>query len=353
MTTIEQRIELYKQYKEAYYLGEPLISDEEFDLFEESLIEDGFDPIVGYQEISKDKKVSHRNKMLSLGKHKVLGNEMPIELANELFAKYGHGTLSWKYDGLALEAQYTDGQLGLICTRGNGLVGQNVTEKMRHLFPQRLNYAATIDIRCELVMNQRVYERKWSKLYAHSRNLVAGICNDINSNDERKYDLSIAVLEAIENGNMINPSSYHPVLEQNYKEHFECNCPEDIKRYFDKCIINRMKFDFGVDGMVYTSKVSKFLHNGHHPEFAIAIKFSPPILQSIITNITWKLHKTGRYVPKIHFTPIIVDGREIKQASGHNIEYLVKHDLTIGKIVNVVLSNDIIPAIKPIKTNYA
>ena len=101
--------------------------------------------------------------------------------------------------------------------------------------------------------------------------------------------------------------------------------------------------------MVYSSNNSKFEHNGHHPKYAIAIKFAPPILKSTITNITWKLHKTGRYVPKIYFVPIIVDGREIKQATGHNLEYLVKYDLTIGKEVNVVLGNDIIPQIKPIK----
>jgi DNA ligase (NAD+) len=90
----------------------------------------------------------------------------------------------------------------------------------------------------------------------------------------------------------------------------------------------------------------QFEHNGHHPIHAIAVKFKPPQLVSTVTEIEWKLQKTGKLVPIIHFKPITVDGRLIKKASGHNIEYLVKHDIVPGKTVQVILANDIIPQVK-------
>lgn len=350
MSTLQSRIDLYLQYKEAYYSGEPLVTDEEFDEFEQDLIDDGFDPIVGtIAEISSERKASHRNKMLSLGKKKVFGDTMPMEMAIELYNKYGNGELSFKADGMAIEAQYTEGILGLIVTRGNGMVGTNQTEKLKHLFPQKLNHPATIDVRCELVMNQNLFDVKYSGKYKHSRNLVAGIANDINPNDERKFDLDIVVLEGINGRRVLNPTSFHPIFAEKYKQNYRCFSASDIKMAFDRFHASRSECDYGTDGTVYSSLESKFTHNGKHPDYAISIKFAPPKLVSTITDIKWKLHKTGRYTPKIFFEPIIVDGREIKQASGHNIEYLVRNGLCIGTKVEIVLSNDIIPMAVPFK----
>ena len=185
--TIPQRIELYLQYKEQYYLGEPLISDEEFDMFEDNLISDGYDPIVGYQEIDQSKKVKHSQKMLSLGKVKILTDTMSIEIAQDVFDKFGPGDLSIKYDGLAIDLQYTKGILSMISTRGSGTFGQNVYDKLKHLVPSAIGSFESVSIRCELVMNQRLYETKYSHQYKHSRSLVAGITNDINIDDKRKF----------------------------------------------------------------------------------------------------------------------------------------------------------------------
>lgn len=348
--TIEERIQLLQTYKRAYYLlDEPIISDEEYDEFEQALIDDGYEPSVGYVVIPDGKKIKHTHRMLSLGKFKILEETMSIELAQQLFDKYGPSYMSWKYDGMAGNIQYVDGKLVGIATRGNGVFGQNVTEKLQHLVPSTIKNNLTVEIRCEIVMEQD----KWLKNYpndAHSRNTVAGIVNDQNVNDPRKHDLMIRVIEAIdENGNLLDIEDIDYALALNYKTSFVCNDTDELKYAFDQAFINRSSMNIGTDGMVLTSKSArKHQHNGKHPDYAIALKFKSPSLSSTITKITWKLHKTGRWVPKIHFVPIIVDGREIKQATGHNLEYLVKHDLTIGKVVNIVLANDIIPQIKPI-----
>ena len=347
--TLEQRIRLYHAYKSAYYTGEPLISDEEFDTFEEELIADGYDPIVGFVTISNERKHAHRHQMLSLGKHKVHGDTMPIELAQELFNTYGPGLLSWKYDGLAADIEYTEGHLTCITTRGNGIVGQNVTEKLKHLVPSRINSLYNLNIRCEVVMVQQIFDTKYSMNYKHSRNLVAGIVNDIDVNDKRKYDLSIKVIEAInDKGFIVDPSRYDKVFSENYKEHVECLSAEELCTAFNSSIKTRNLCNVGNDGMVYaktTNASRQFAFKGNKPLHAVAIKFKPIAFESIITNIHWSLHKSSRYSPIIEFSPITVDGRMIHKASGHNLAYLVKHNLTIGSKVKIVIHNDIIPGV--------
>lgn len=349
---IEEKYELYKKAKFAYYnSSEPIMSDEEFDSLEDELIDAGYDPELGYQEISKSDKIKHNLKMLSLGKIKVMDDKMSIETANELFDKYGPGLLSWKYDGLALEAQYKDGYLVALCTRGDGIYGKNVLEKFKHLVPYRINWMRKLDVRFEAVMNERVFEHKYSGKYKHSRNLVAGIFNDIDINDERKFDIEVKVLEIIdvESKKFIQPALINDWFVKNYKGHLNCYSASDIKQFFDECYKNRSNYQYGTDGMVYTSLSQEtYEFKGNYPTYATAIKFKPPRLISTITDISWRLSRTGRYIPVIHFQPITVDGRNIKQASGYNLKYLLDNNLCVGQQVQVFLSNDIIPLVRKV-----
>lgn len=348
--TLDQRIAKYHQYKEAYYNGTPLVDDEEFDQFEEDLVSDGFDPTVGEQEVDDSRKRPHRFRMLSLGKYQVLTDQITPEMAKEIFAKYGPGELSWKYDGMAIEAQYTDGVLDQIITRGDGLIGEDVTQKVWHLFPNQLPTALTVDVRCELVMDQNVFVEKYSDQYSHSRNLVAGIAKDLKPNDDRRFDLQIAVLEAVlpSSGALVDISILGKDLGVNRKVGVSCWNENDLERSFNEFAENRFKFPIGTDGVVYTANsASKIEHNDKYPKHASAIKFKPPRLASVVTGIEWNLKKSGNYIPKIFFKPIKVDGRMIKQANGHNAEYLIVNGIKPGVEVDIVLSNDIIPMVKP------
>lgn len=368
--TLEQKIERYFELKEAYYIGEPLVTDEEFDIFEEELIAQGFDPVVGYvidsiEDIPQERKVTHRHRMLSLGKQKCLTEELPIDIATALYDKYqrfGVCVMSWKYDGLALDLHYDNGLLQSISTRGNGSVGINVMNKFKHLVPNELSIGFTGNVRGELVMNQRLFEEKYSAHYAHSRNLVAGICNDIDVNDERKFDVEFIALEAIDEiGRLEQLKSLHRVwLDEptsgytSAKAQFTLTSAEELRVTFNRLAKIRSTFDYGTDGVVISSWFTSGLrehqlqwrHNGKYPEHAIAVKFKPPTLTSVVTEIKWKLQKTRKYVPIVYFEPIQVDGRTIKQATGHNIEYLHRHNIVPGQIVNIVLANDIIPQVK-------
>jgi DNA ligase (NAD+) len=347
--TLSQRIEKYKEYKEAYYKGDPIISDEEFDQFEEDLVSDGFDPFVGEQKLDAHRKRAHRFRMLSLGKYQVLTDEITREMAEDIFNKYGKGFMSWKYDGMAVEAQYSQGVLDCIVTRGDGMEGEDITQKLWHLFPNQLEYNMNVDVRCEVIMDQNLFIEKYSDQYSHSRNLVVGIAKDLNLNDPRKYDLDIAVLEAIDpkDGVLIDHKQLHATFIEKSKVGNDVNHVEDLIDMFNGFARCRFRFPIGTDGVVYTSiDAVKVEHNNKYPKHATAIKFKPPRLESTVTKIEWNLKKSGNYIPKIFFEPIEVDGRMIKQANGHNIEYLIENDIKPGASVDIVLSNDIIPMVK-------
>lgn len=352
--TLSQRIQKYKEYKEAYYKGTPLLSDEDFDQFEEDLVSDGFDPFVGEQKLDNHRKKAHRFRMLSLGKYQVLTDTMQQDMAQDIFKKYGPGFMSWKYDGMAVEAQYSQGVLDCIVTRGDGMEGEDITQKLWHLFPNQLDYNMTVEVRCEVVMDQNIFVKKYSEQYSHSRNLVVGIAKDLNLNDERKFDLQIAVLEAVnpEDGTLIDPKQLHTTFYDKSKVGSQINHVEDLVEIFNEFTKTRFKFPIGTDGVVYTSLAAdKIVHNNKYPEHATAIKFKPPRLKSTVTGIEWNLKKSGNYIPKIFFAPIEVDGRIIKQANGHNVEYLIENGIEPGVEVDIVLSNDIIPMVKKRQTS--
>lgn len=343
---LQELIVLYSKAKENYYTGESIMSDSDFDELEEKLIELGYDPKVGYIDsaIDDEEKIPHTNMVLSLGKQKILEDTMDLEIANKLFDKYGLSDLSWKYDGLALNLNYKNGQLISAATRGNGKVGRNVMYKVKGKIPQTINITKDVELRFEAVMKNQVFNEKYSEKYSHPRNLVAGIFNDITETDERINDVDLVLLEVIYHDGTIG--SIEDFKEFKPKTYFIIDSVESLKLIFDKASTNRSVYDYGTDGMVLSSKSFEFKHNGKHPNHAIAIKFNPPKLIGTITKIDWNLQRTGTYKPIIHFEPLTVDGRKIKKASGYNMAYILKHDLCPGKQVQIVLSNDIIPMVK-------
>lgn len=342
----KEEIALYNSYKENYFNGTPLISDIEFDEFEQSLVDRGFEPKIGFDDINETDKVVNRKKMLSLEKYQLSEPFITNEMASEIISKYGCGELSWKYDGMAGNVQYTNGELTAISSRGDGEVGRNILPKLKHLFPQTINDKLTVDIRFEIVMSNDNF-LKYETEYTHPRNLVAGIVRDETLDDKRVDDLSFAFFEAIDEDDTFVPLKLvHEFFEKNKKKSIQVNGVSDLISVVDIFEKTRDTFIYPTDGMVYTNHNTTFEHNGKYPTNAVAIKFKPPILESEITSFEWILHKTGNYAVKIYFKPIIVDGREIKKASGYNIEYLVENDFKVGSKVRIVLSNDIIPMVK-------
>jgi len=353
MNHTQSKIDQYLEAKQAYYQGKQIMDDEDFDQLESELVESGMlDLNVGHQiETNERAKVAHRFKMLSLPKFQMQEEKMSIAQARSIFNQFGPGHLSWKYDGLAIEASYTNGELVMISTRGDGNQGVDKFERLKHLFPAHLGDQTDVDIRFEIVMKQSLFIEKYSDKYSHSRNLVSGIVGDDNPNDPRRFDLVPIALEAISKNGDIIPFEYAEELfpQFEWKGYNKIESAEDLVFSFNLLSATRFKYEFGTDGVVYANHATKLEHNGKYPKHATAIKFKPPKMESVVTGITWNYHKTGRFTPIIHFKPIEVDCRRIGQCSGHNLEYLVVNEIEQGKKVEITLSNDIIPMIKKSK----
>ena len=349
-------IDKYFEYKEAYYSGQPLVSDEEFDAFELQLVDLGFDPKVGtIEEINDSEKIEHGQKMLSLNKIQILEDEMLFDIAKSTFSKYNKGKLSWKYDGLAINVRYKNGKLVSASTRGNGTFGRNVLYKLKSKLPETISFLKDVELRFEAVMPTETFIKKYSSDYAHPRNLVAGIVRDENANDSRIEDFDLVLLEVIEvdNSTIILLDFDKSFPEFPIKADFEIiNDMYELREAYNKMYNSRSDYKYPTDGLVYASLTKTvFKHNGHHPEHAISIKFKPPRLISTIEKITWKLHRTGNWKPIIWYTPIVVDGRLCKKASGYNMRYIVDNNMVPGKQVELILSNDIIPTIRKIENS--
>ena len=351
MNISKQQLEKYEQYKNSYYEGNPIISDAEFDEFEKSLIEQGFEPYVGETNLS-NRKLPHAHKMLSLKKKQATSPSISIDIAREIMETYGYpGVVSWKFDGMAANITYINGLLQSVVSRGNGAEGRDLTYKVKNLLPRQLHaMLPQVEIRAEIYMKKSNFE-KYKNEQSNPRNLVAGIIRNEDDNDERINDLSFAIIEALDiDGKFIDPTTLHEFFKTNYKETWKINGAKDLVDVFCQMHQNREHNDFPTDGIVYSSlKHAVFEHDGKYPDHAISIKFMPPETISTITDITWKLHKTGRYSPIIHFEPVYIDGRKISRASGHNIDYLLENKCVPGSKVKIEIANDIIPIAKAIE----
>lgn len=345
----QEQIELYEMYKNAYYEGNPVISDAEFDAFEQSLIEQGFEPYVGETNNLTNRKLPHAHKMLSLKKRQATTQTIPLEIANEIVSTYGYpGVVSWKFDGMAANITYVNGLLQSVVSRGNGAEGRDLTYKVKNLLPQQLNVTSPqVEIRAEIYMRKSNFE-KYKHEQSNPRNLVAGIIRNEDKNDTRVNDLSFAIIEALDiDGKFIDPTQLHEFYKTNYKETWKIRGAKDLFDAFIQMHEMRENNDFPTDGIVYSSQTHEvFEHDGKYPDHAISIKFMPPETISTITDITWKLHKTGRYSPILHFEPVYIDGRKISKASGHNVDYLLENKCVPGSKVKIEIANDIIPMAK-------
>ena len=356
--SIEELSIIYAECNEAYYnTDSPLMSDEIYDKLEEHLHKNGYDTniLVGASVVGHKEKIKRDFKMYSLNKYQILDENMSSEHAKTLFDKYGVGLLSWKYDGLAIEIHYRNGKLVSVSTRGDGFIGLDVTKKVISRIPQIITTIhKNIFLRCEGVMKSKTFEEKYSEKYSNPRNLVSGIIMDENLNDERVQDIDFVIHEYLDENGIPLPSEVLKLdgkLGLKLKVSWPILSKNELMKHYDNAQIERPNYEYPTDGLVYVSNSYygvKISANSKYPKHSTSIKFKPPRLISEITEITWELKRGGQYQPIIHYKPVYFDGRFMKKASGYNYKYIVFNDMCVGKKVEIVISNDLIPMVKAI-----
>lgn len=269
-----------------------------------------------------------------------------------------------KIDGLSAALEYVDGKLVRGSTRGNGLVGEDVTENLKTIktIPQELPEKINITVRGEVFISKKDFEEmnqereeNEEELFANARNAAAGSLRQLDSNitKNRPLDIYIFNVQKIESKEF---NSHFEELEYLDKLGFNvnpvripCESKEEVIQAINKIGEDRENLTFGIDGAVVkvddlnlrkimgtTSKV---------PKWAIAYKYPPERKETILKEIVCQVGRTGVITPMAILEPIKVAGSTISKTTLHNEDFIKEKGLKIGDRVIIQKAGDVIPEI--------
>lgn len=269
-----------------------------------------------------------------------------------------------KIDGLSAALEYVDGKLVRGATRGNGLVGEDVTENLKTIktIPQELPEKINITVRGEVFISKKDFEEmnqereeNEEELFANARNAAAGSLRQLDSNitKNRPLDIYIFNVQKIESKEF---NSHFEELEYLDKLGFNvnpvripCESKEEVIQAINKIGEDRENLTFGIDGAVVkvddlnlrkimgtTSKV---------PKWAIAYKYPPERKETILKEIVCQVGRTGVITPMAILEPVKVAGSTISKTTLHNEDFIKEKGLKIGDRVIIQKAGDVIPEI--------
>ena len=310
---------------------------------------------VGYEVLSDLPKETHPSRMLSLDKTK--DREA---LAAWLGEK--EGILSWKLDGLTIVLTYTDGELTKAVTRGNGIVGEVITNnaKVFKNVPRKISFGGELVLRGEAVISYAEFERINSEIpdaeakYKNPRNLCSGSVRQLNNRitAERNvefYAFSLVSAEGVDFENSREnqlkwlASQGFDVVE--YRRVNRENTVETVDDFEKRIGENPIPSD-GLVLMFDDIEYSRSLGTtAKFPRDAIAFKWQDQISKTVLREIEWSASRTGLINPIAVFDPVELEGTTVSRASVHNISIAEELKLGIGDEIEVYKANMIIPQI--------
>ena len=353
-------ISILNQASQAYYSGNPIMTDSQFDtrledlrqLEKETGIVFSNSPTinVGAKILTELNEVTHSVPMLSLEKcHTV---EELIKFANhkELVA-------SIKLDGLTCRLTYENGVLVRGETRGNGYVGNDITEHIKRFknVPLKINKKCTyvIDGEC-IITNDDFMEINKDGEFKNSRNLAAGTLSVLDTSLVAKRRLSFYAWDVIEGGNTNklkdNLNEAKTLEFDTVPSWVATNLdPKNLQSNID--YVFEFADDEGLpnDGIVFKFNDIEYGKSlgatSHHFKNGIAYKAKDDVYETELIDIDWTVGKSGQITPTAVFKAVDIDGTTVERASVHNISILTSLDLHIGDTIEVFKANQIIPQI--------
>ena len=382
--------ELLRRYQHEYFvLARPAVSDQEYDrlfdrlrelerLHPELQREDSPTRRVGSDLTQELPEVAHTIPVLSLDKAYAAAELGAWILKTQ---KASGRRLSYvveeKIDGSSIVLYYEEGLLVRAVTRGNGLVGNDVTGNVRTIgaVPLRLQRPVTVAVRGEIFLPRALFDSINAHLetpYANPRNLAAGTLRRVKSAEVAAVPLDIFVYE----GHFVRTAATHvAILEELEELGFKCNPRtglfadeedlagirerhprwrvggfEELEGYLEEARRERAGLPYDIDGLV--AKVNELAvretlgFTGHHPRWALAFKFEAPEAESVVERIEVQVGRTGRVTPVARIRPVKLSGSTIANATLHNQDYVDLLELAIGDRVSISKRGDVIPAVE-------
>lgn len=310
---------------------------------------------VGYEAVEELPKEQHESPMLSLGKTKSREELQSWLQGNE-------AVLSWKLDGLTVVLTYRDGKLLKAVTRGNGEIGEVVTNNAKTFknLPLKISYQGELVLRGEAVISYSDFEKinngiaSEEEKYKNPRNLCSGSVRQLNNEITAKRNVQFFAFSLVKADDVdfhnSKKAQYEFLKEQgfsvvDYKMVTEDTILDAIS-YFEKSIPD---YDIPSDGLVLTYEdiaYGKSLgRTAKFPRDSIAFKWADELRETKLIDVEWSASRTGLINPVAIFEPVELEGTTVSRASVHNISIVKSLKLGIGDTVTVYKANMIIPQI--------
>ena len=290
-------------------------------------------------------------------------DEKMKEQANK-FSKELKYVVETKIDGLSAALEYKKGKFVRGATRGNGLVGEDVTQNMltiKHI-PKELKEPIDITVRGEVFIGTNEFEKlneeralEEQPLFANARNAAAGSLRQLDSKITEKRPLDIFIFNVQKSEDIKFTSHYESLL---YMEKLGfnvnpvkilCNNIEEVIEAINQIGKQRKDLYFGIDGAVI--KVDdlelreKIGSNYKVPKWAIAYKYPPEKKETVVKDIVCQVGRTGAITPLAILEPVVVAGSTISKTTLHNEDFIKEKDLKIGDHVYIQKAGDVIPEV--------
>ena len=358
----ELRSQLNTWSREYYSLDKPSVPDDVYDQKYQELVNlekahpemitpDSPTQRIGGQVLTGFEKIGHEIPMLSLGDDQTVHQQ--IDYNCEL-----------KIDGLAISLVYRNGKFVQGSTRGNGQIGEDITQNLKTInaIPLELSEPVDVEVRGECYMpkasfvelNQR-QEEQGKQIFANARNAAAGSLRQLDSRitAERKLSTFIYYLMEPEKFGVTTQSE---ALQKMRSWGFKVNPDyrvahnmDEIRAYIDEYQQKRTSLPYDIDGIVIKAnpfKVHEEVGNTVKvPRWAIAYKFPPDEQETVVHQIEWTVGRTGVVTPTAVMDPVQLAGTTVSRASLHNPDYIKEKDIRIGDTVKLFKAGDIIPEV--------
>lgn len=376
---MQNLIEKINKASYSYYvLDNPIISDKEWDEMYYKLLdlekESGIvlpnspSKKVGGDVLKGFKKITHTNKLMSLGKAQTVEEIIDWNNRNQnIFGFEEEFSVEYKFDGLSLAITYNDGKLIQAATRGNGEIGEDVTEQVKTIrtVPLEIKYKGLVVVQGEGIIKLselEKYNKTTDEKLKNARNAVAGAIRNldpkvtakrrldffaynINYAPDLKFNSQVEIFEFLKDQGFLIGKFFHIV-----------HSIDEIVSLIKQTEKVRNSLDYLIDGMVIkvndTSIRERLGVTEKVPRWAIAYKFEAEETSTILNSITWQVGRTGKITPVAELEPTELCGVTIKRATLNNYNDILRKKVKIGDRVFIRRSNDVIPEILSVAETY-
>lgn len=371
MSRMRELVDILNKYAYEYYvLDNPTVSDKEYDALYDELVSlekergevlfDSPTKRVGGEPISAFSKHEHIKRLYSLDK------ATDYEKLERFFSKANFNgefpkcTVEYKFDGLTICLTYINGKFVRATTRGNGIVGEDVTAQVLTIksFPLTIKETKTIEVQGEAVMrlsSLEHYNKTAEVPLKNARNAVAGAIRNLDPKETEKRRLEILFynLNYIENSPEKSQTDSIEFLKENgFKVHpflEVCSSFEEVVSAIRKIEKERKDLDYLTDGAVVKindTKVREELgFTDKFPRWAMAFKFEAEEVTTILKNVIWQVGRTGKLTPLGILETVELGGANVSKATLNNYGDLTRKGVQIGARVLIRRSNEVIPEI--------